>query len=335
MAAFDKQKIQVAIVTPAFADANNGNWQTALRWAQIIESVATVRLIRNWPDTTDAANRDDVMLALHARRSAASIANWHAERGRRGLGVVLTGTDLYRDITYDAAAQRSLAFGNVLAVLQERAPLTLPIEVRNKARVIFQSTTTRKTQPKPSDRLRLVMVGHLRNEKSPETLFAAARMLSEHPGIRIDHIGYALDPALGEAARQTMRDVPNYRWLGGQPRETVRRRIQRAHLLVHTSKMEGGAHVIMEAVTSGTPVLASYVDGNIGMLGPDYSGYFPWGDARALTTLIESCLTGMRLPAGGLLTRLDRQCQERAPLFSPDRERSAVQKLVSELLGAG
>lgn len=335
MAAFNKQKIQVAIVTPAFADANNGNWQTALRWAQMIEPVAMVRLIRNWPDTIDTANRDDVMLALHARRSAASIANWHAERGQRGLGVVLTGTDLYRDITCDAAAQRSLEFGNVLAVLQDRALLTLPIELRHKARVIFPSSTTRKTQPKPSDRLRLVMVGHLRDEKSPETLFSTARLLSGHPAIRIDHIGNALDPALGEAARRTMRNVPNYRWLGGLPREAVRRRIQRAHLLVHTSKMEGGAHVIMEAVSSGTPVLASYVDGNIGMLGSEYTGYFPWGDAKALTALIESCLSGLRLPTGGLLARLDRQCQERAPLFSPDRERWEVKKLVSDLLGAG
>ena len=55
---------------------------------------------------------DSVMLALHARRSAASIAAWAARRtAASGLAVVLTGTDLYRDIPTDAAAQRSLAAG--------------------------------------------------------------------------------------------------------------------------------------------------------------------------------------------------------------------------------
>lgn len=325
--------MQVAIVTPALADANNGNWQTARRWARFLEPAATVRLIKNWPDAAGTSGRDTVMLALHARRSATSIANWHAERGNHGLGVVLTGTDLYRDILDDVSAQRSLDFGNTLVVLQERAPEALPANVRHKARVIFQSSTTRKTLPKAADRLRLVMVGHLRDEKSPQTLFAAARLLAGHPDFHIDHIGDALDPSLGEAALQTMRDAPNYRWLGGLPHEAVRRHIQRAHLLVHTSRMEGGAHVIMEAVTSGTPVLASRIDGNVGMLGPEYAAYFPWGDAKALTALIETCHASRRWQGGGLLGRLERQCQVRASLFSPSAERLAVRKLVTDLSG--
>ena len=95
-------------------------------------------------------------------------------------------------------------------------------------------------------------------------------------------------------ARATMAAVPNYRWLGGLPHEAVRRRIQRAHLLVHASRIEGGAHVIMEAVASGTPVLASAVDGNVGMLGADYAGYFPWNDAEALATLLLRCRESAR-----------------------------------------
>jgi glycosyltransferase involved in cell wall biosynthesis len=126
------------------------------------------------------------------------------------------------------------------------------------------------------------MVGHLRAEKSPATLFAAARLLAAHADIRLDHIGTALDPALGAAAQATMAACPNYRWLGGLPHEATRRHIQRAHLLLHPSRLEGGAHVIMEAVASGTPVLASAIDGNIGMLGADYRGYFPWHDAAQL-----------------------------------------------------
>jgi len=40
--------------------------------------------------------------------------------------------------------------------------------------------------------------------------------------------------------------------------------------------MGGGAHAILEAVCRGTPVVASNVSGNVGMLGSDYDGYDPW-----------------------------------------------------------
>ena len=123
-----------------------------------------------------------------------------------------------------------------------------------------------------------------------------------------------------------MRAVPNYRWLGGLPHEAVRRRVQRAHVLVHASRLEGGAHVVMEAVTSGTPVLASAVAGNVGMLGADYAGYFPWGEAPALVALILRCRSGELLPL------LGEQCRARAPLFDPATERAAVRQLVEELL---
>jgi glycosyltransferase involved in cell wall biosynthesis len=186
--------------------------------------------------------------------------------------------------------------------------------------------------PKSTRRLRAVMVGHLREEKSPETLFAAARLLSAHRDIYIDHVGEPLDLALADTARATMAAVPNYRWLGGLPHEAVRRRIQRAHVLIHASRMEGGAHVVLEAVASGTPVLASRIDGNVGMLGAGYAGYFPWGDAEALAALILRCREGQGTEAGeGFLQRLVAQCRERAPLFDPQAERAAVRGLVAEM----
>ena len=323
---------QVVIVSPALRAANNGNWQTARRWQQHLAAACFARIVTAWPDAH--AGRDVVMIALHARRSAAAIAAWSAAHPGRGLAVVLTGTDLYRDIQTDPVAQRSLVLAQALVVLQEIGPAALPVEVRAKARVIFQSTTPRRVLPKSPHRLRAVMVGHLREEKSPETLFAAARLLAGQRDIYIDHIGEPLDPALGEAARATMAAVPNYRWLGGLPHEAVRRRIQRAHLLIHASRVEGGAHVVMEAVASGTPVLASRIDGNVGMLGPDYAGYFPWGDAGALAALILRCYETRCGRDGDLLRVLAAQCRERAPLFDPESERWAVRGLV-EMLALG
>lgn len=319
---------QVVIVSPALREANNGNWQTAWRWQRYLSSAFRVRIIKAWPDADAAGDR--VMLALHARRSAPAIAAWHGCHGAHRLAVVLTGTDLYRDIRTDASAQDSLRRAQLLVVLQAEGPAELPSELHPKIRVIFQSTATRKVLPKSPNRLRAVMVGHLRPEKSPETLFAAARLLANEAAIHIDHIGEALDPALAEAARSTMAAAPNYRWLGGLPHETTRRRIQRAHLLVHPSRMEGGAHVVMESIASGTPVLASDIAGNIGMLGADYAGYFPCGDAPALAALLRRCLP--RTGKADLLDTLIAQCAQRAPLFEPAAERAALNRLVNELL---
>ena len=323
---------QVVIVTPALGDANNGNWQTAHRWAGFLAGAYRVRLAKHWPDAdadADAA-RDQVMIALHARRSAASVAAWHSARGSAGLGLVLTGTDLYRDIEVDAAAQRSLALAREIVVLQEQGPKVLPLEVRDKARVIFQSAASRRELAKTSRHLRVLMVGHLRSEKSPETLFAVARLLADHDEILIDHIGAALEPDLGEQARATMAECRNYRWLGNLPHVQTRGCIQRAHLLVHCSRIEGGAHVVMEAVTSGTPVLASRIDGNVGMLGEDYAGYFAWNDADALANLLKSCREDQRRPQG-LFRRIEEQARTRSALFAPEFERQEVRRLVKDL----
>jgi putative glycosyltransferase (TIGR04348 family) len=322
-------KPQVVIVTPALRDANNGNWKTAWRWQRHMAARFSARIVAAWPDAQAAD--DQVMIALHARRSAASIAAWAAEHPGRGLAVTLTGTDLYRDIQFDAAAQHSLQRAQILITLQEKAPQALPADVRGKARVIYQSTSSRQTLEKSGRHLRALMVGHLREEKSPETLFAAARLLANlhvnHADIRLDHIGAGLDPALAEAAQATMRAAPNYRWLGGLPHETVRRRIQLAHVLIHASRMEGGAHVIIEAIVSGTPVLAARVDGNVGMLGDDYAGYFPCGDAAALSALLLRCREDV-----DYLPMLLAQCRRRAPLFNPATERAALERVVLDLL---
>jgi len=122
--------------------------------------------------------------------------------------------------------------------------------------------------------------------------------------------------------------------LGNLPRGVVRDHIQRAHLLVHCSRIEGGAHVIIEALTSGTPVLASRIDGNVGMLGEDYGGYFEWNNARQLVDLLRACRVSQSDPEG-LLQQLTRQVQARAAVFAPELEQLAVRRMLHEILPAG
>jgi putative glycosyltransferase (TIGR04348 family) len=322
----------VVIVSPALAEANNGNGRTARRWQDLLAPHATVRIASRWPD--EHAAGDQVMLALHARRSAQAIAAWARRHPGRGLAVVLTGTDLYQDIAGDAGAQQSLALAQRLVVLQECGADALPPGCRQKARVIFQSTPEIPPLHKGREQLQAVMVGHLRAAKDPQTLFAAAQLLRGRADIRITHIGDgAPDPALAAAAMATQRECPGYSWTGPMPHAATLEQIRAAHVLVHTSALEGGAHVIMEAVRSGTPVIASEVPGNVGMLGRDYGGYFPAGDAPGLAQLLLACRASQQQqdPAQGLLARLGAKCVLRAPLFDAAAERTALLALLQDL----
>ena len=312
----------LVIVTPALADANNGNWQTARRWARMLSAHFRVALTDRWQ-----AGDQALMIALHARRSAPSMAAWRAAHPDRPLLLALTGTDLYRDIAQDASAQASLARADALVVLNSLGPQQLPPEHRAKCQVVLQSCSARRTLPKTGRHLRALMVGHLRDEKDPLTYLRAAERLAHRTDLRFDHIGAALDPALGAAAQALAARQPSYRWLGALPHAAVRRHIQAAQVLVHASRMEGGAHVVIEALRSGTPVIASRIDGNLGLLGSDYTGTFPVGDDAALAALLQQARDD---PA--MLPDLMRQGHLRAPLFTPEAEAATLHRIVAGLL---
>ena len=321
----------LVIVTPALASANNGNWQTARRWASRLRPAYRVHLTDRWAG--DAGVDAALMIALHARRSAGSIVAWREAHPARPLMLVLTGTDLYRDIAFDDEARRSLDLADVLVVLNEVGAMGLPERLRARARVVLQSCSERQALPKTRQHLRALMVGHLRDEKDPRTWWRAVNRLAARADMRFDHIGAALDPSLGAEAAALTSKVPAFRWLGGLAHGVVRRHIQAAHVLVHASRMEGGAHVVIEAIRSGTPVLASRIPGNVGMLGADYGGYFALDDAPALAQLLLRCRDERARPEG-LYALLQRQCAARAPLFAPQAESAAVQALVRSLLPA-
>lgn len=316
------RKPRIVIVSPALASANNGNWQTAKRYANMLATTCTVRIVSEW----DGARTDDVLIALHARRSYSSIAAWYAQLGSEGLCVVLTGTDLYRDIKQDPQAQQSLVWAKRLVVLQPAGLAELPAKFQDKTRVLFQSTTTRQTLLKTNRHVRAVMVGHLRIEKSPQTFFEAAALLAARRDIALRHIGGEHDQVLAQQARDTATKYPNYQFLGARSHEQTRRVIQHSHVLVHPSVMEGGAHVIMEAICSGVPVLASRIAGNIGMLGEDYAGFFEVGHSHELAKLLIRFREDASFAA-----RLQMQCAQRAYIFEAARERTGLITIVQDL----
>ena len=90
------------------------------------------------------------------------------------------------------------------------------------------------------------------------------------------HLGAALDPKLEAEARAGCAR-PRYRWLGSVPHARALRWLASSHAMVISSRMEGGANVVCEALRIGVPVLASRISGNVGLLGRGYPGYFPAG----------------------------------------------------------
>lgn len=320
---------QIILVSPAVKAANNGNWHTAHRWAQFLSGHADITVAAQWtklPDASAPQHPPQLMIALHASRSATSIQAWAEAFPDKPLIVVLTGTDLYRDIQTDSSAQQSLALASHLVLLQEAGLAALPQAWQHKARVIYQSAPALRPAVKSARRFRALMVGHLREEKDPLTFMKAA-LQPQPAGVFFDQIGAALSPEFAHAAQSTAAQTTRYQWLGELPRAATRQRIKRAHVLVNCSRMEGGAHVILEAVQSGTPVLASRISGNIGMLGADYQGFFEQGHAQQLADLVRRCAA-----EPDFLAALQAQCRQRAQLFDPHHEKQLVINLADSAL---
>ena len=316
------------LVTPYLASANNGNWRTAARWARMV--APRFRPILQSPD---APLRDDAvaMLALHARRSRDAIARWKRGHPDRALLVALTGTDLYRDVPAgDADAIASIAEADRLIVLQDDALDHLTARQRDKASVVVQSARALAPWPrKAASRFNAIYVAHLRDEKDPRTLLEAWRRLPADLPATLTIVGGALDPLLADDVRRAVAADARVRWLGARPHAWTRQAIRRAHALVVTSRMEGGANVVVEALTSGTPVIGTRISGNVGLLGADHPALFPVGDAAALAAMVERATRDRRW-----LDALARRGERAAKRMTPGAEARALAAAIDAALAA-
>ena len=315
---------RIALVTPAGPTRRTGNRISGGRWARIL------RASGHRVTALDRYEREpcDLLIALHARRSYPSIKQFRRLHPDKPLVVVLTGTDLYRDIHVDEDSRESLRLATRLVVLQRKGLDELAPELHEKTLVIYQSAPASPGQPgNPEKEFTVAVVGHMRPEKDPFRTAMAVRSLPRTSRIRVVHIGAAFgDGFLRRAEREAERN-PRYRWLGELPHWKTRQLMARSHILSITSRMEGSSNVLCEALASGVPVAASRISGLMGTLGDDYPGYYELGDTAGLKRLL---LRAENDPP--FYESLARHCAEVAPLVNPEREIRTWQGLIREVM---
>ena len=315
--------MQISLVTPAPKGSRSGNRATAVRWASHLRAIGhRVRLGESY-EREDG----DLLVAVHAWRSAESIARFRDRFPRRPIVVLLAGTDIYSFQRSDpATTHRSMEIADRLVGLHALVHRDIPARFRKKLEIIYQSARPAARRAPLARTFEVCVVGHLREEKDPLRAALAARRLPPVSRIRVMHLGRAVNGEWAARARAEIAANPRYRWFGELAHGRVRHMMSRARLMVLSSRMEGGANVVSEAICAGLPILASRISGTVGLLGADYQGYFPVENERTLARLLARAESDPEY-----LKILEKQCRARAPLFRPAHEREAWRRLIAGL----
>lgn len=313
----------IEIVTPAPEGSLHGNRITALRWQDFLERLGyAVRVTESWSGT-DAA----MLIALHAYRSHSSIMGFHKKYPDKPIVLMLTGTDLYRDMATHGEVIRSMEVADTLIVLQSAALESIPLQLRHKAQVIYQSVPVDIAPSITASDFQVTVIGHLREEKDPFCIARSLPLIPADSEISVIHLGMAMNEQMERSARGYTENLERYQWIGEVSHADALKTLSQSRLMVISSRMEGGAHVVSEAIALGIPVIASNIPGNRGLLGDDYLGYYPVGNEAALASLLYRCEMTPDFYAA-----LKKQIDVRSDLIGPKREMQSIQELMLQLI---
>jgi len=321
-------KMHIGIITPAAPKSLNGNRATAQRWADFLVQLGhKVSITVKWDGT-----EYDIMVALHAWRSAESIAQFKKQFPNKPIILAMTGTDLYRFIhSHPEPTLASVYAADKIVTLHRLASKVLPDSVQNKVQVIHQSAmpledVISENEICSENTFDICVVGHLREEKDSMRVAYAVRDLPTSSNIRVLHYGKAHNEEWAKYAEEEMKINSRYQWFGEVSRNKVREAYRCCKLMVLPSIMEGGANVVSEATVAGLPVVTSDIDGSVGLLGDGYAGYFPVKNEKALREVLLKVESDE-----SFIEKLKLQCSKRAELFTVDVERQAWVNLLSDL----
>lgn len=308
------------IVIPASVGLRSGNAHTAGRWRDMLEAQGHRVTVAEGDD----GFAGDLLVVLHAVKSRAALTAYRNRVPGGKVVLCLTGTDIYGEPCAELRA--SMEEADRIVVLQAKALERIPEDLRPKARVILQSVERMEREPRAPEGFQVCVVGHLREVKDPLRAAAAARLLPDGSDIRIVQAGAIVEEEFRGLVEEEMETNPRYRWVGELAPDETRALIAASEAMVLSSRSEGGARVVGEAVVEGTPVLSSRIEGVIGMLGEDYGGYFTYGATEELRDLM------LRLERdAGFRAALREEVAALADRFEPRREVEAWADLLREI----
>ena len=296
---------------------------TALRWQGFLEALGySVEVTESW-------SGDDVglLITLHAYRSHQTIVAFKKQYPSRPIVLILTGTDLYRDMENHSEVIQSMKNADRLIVLQSSAIHSVPAHLRHKVQVIYQSVEVGVRDSAAKDDFLVSVIGHLREEKDPFCIVRSLPLLPSDSKITVKHLGLAMNPQMKNQATHFNATIDRYRWLSEVSHADALKALSQSRLMVISSRMEGGAHVVSEAIALGIPVIASDIPGNRGLLGEDYPGYYPVADENALATLLYRV---EKMPT--FYASLQKHIDLLKELITPAREKQSIHELVSGLI---
>ncbi len=305
--------MKVIVTTPYGRDSLQGNTVTALRVISILEEagVDAMMLCRG-----EEMQRADVIIALHARKSSHYLADFMELNPEGKVIVYLTGTDLYDDVPSGCLiCMKSMELADGLVVSQGASLGSVPEGFLAKSAVVRKSIHLPEgliggcdTEPDL-----FLFVGHMRAVKQPFMGVEALQLLDD--SVRFMLLGKEVDPGLGKLAEGWQVRDPRFKWLGGLGYVETLGWMKRSVVTVNTSLMEGGSNSVGESIVLGVPVLATRIEGNVGMLGEDYAGYFDVDDEQGLSDLMYKVLNDP-----SYLEMLREQVRVRGEKFSRENE---------------
>ena len=291
----------IKIFSPTGDNVVTGNYVTAKRYAYLLQNLGHRVLTLSVFEEKVSVEGVTCAFVLHAEKGFHVIKELTAES--IPVVLVLTGTDLYRDIISTKKSKRdnclrSIQLASAIIVLHENAVSDLLKVVsvpRERIFVVLQSVVDFKKKRfffKNKNEYKILLLSNIRKEKG--VIVAVSGFLDFKKNIdtrskfTLDHIGGILDQSYFRKITNLLEDVKSVSFLGSIEKEKLQTILANYDLLLHTSLIEGGSLVIQEAQNAGLPIIASDISCHTSLLGSDYVGLHTAGSPKDVSEKLHT-----------------------------------------------
>ena len=178
-----------------------------MRWQGFLKKLGhQVEISNRW-----SGKNTDALIALHAYRSHASIVQFRKLHPNSPIILIITGTDVYRDMASHPEVLKSMEISDAIVILQSAALTMIPKHLQTKTHVIYQSTKSVKRKTLLKKSFLISVIGHLRPEKNPFCTAESLKYLRLESKIQVLHLGKAMSPEMKSLAKAYSKELKNLR----------------------------------------------------------------------------------------------------------------------------